>query len=66
MSEEIKIALYLGMNEKGRHRLAALRTMAADAGHFWDNEPSPGRFIAAQIDRWLEDRQTNEAKLEAN
>jgi len=68
MPEEIKIALYLGMDQKGRDRLAALQTMAADAGFFWGDKPSPGRFISAQIDKWLDyqDQKANEAKLEAN
>jgi len=66
MSEEIKIALYLGMDEKGRRRLAALQTMAAEVGYFWGEKPSPGRFVASQIDRWLEAQKTDETKLEAN
>lgn len=68
MQDEIKIALYLGVGERGRCRLEALRRMAADAGYFWGDSPSPGRFIAAQIDDWLQyqDDKANEAQRETN
>jgi len=68
MPEEIKIALYLGMDDRGRGRLEALRRMAAEAGYFWGGEPSPGRFIAAQIDQWLDyqDHKADESQREAN
>ena len=67
MAEEIKIALYLGMDERGQLRLEALRRMAAEAGYFWGGEPSPGRFIAAQIDEWLDFQayKADEARQEA-
>jgi hypothetical protein len=68
MSDEIKIAVYLGTGNRGRKRLAALRAMAAEGGHYWDGDPSPGRLIAAQIDQWLayQEEKASEAQREAD
>lgn len=44
------INVHLGKGKEGARRLHALRLMAAQAGYYWNNEPSIGRWLAAVAD----------------
>lgn len=44
------INIHLGKGKEGARRFHALRLMAAEAGHYWDNEPSIGRWLSAVAD----------------
>ncbi|MBN1140119.1 MAG: hypothetical protein JXM73_26350 [Anaerolineae bacterium] len=44
------INLHLGKGKEGARRLHALRLLAAQAGHYWNNEPSIGRWLSAVAD----------------
>ena len=44
------INVHLGKGKEGARRLHALRLLAAQAGHYWNNEPSIGRWLSAVAD----------------
>ncbi|UCC76590.1 MAG: hypothetical protein JSW37_13960 [Anaerolineales bacterium] len=44
------INVHLGKGKEGARRLHALRLMAAQAGYYWNREPSIGRWLAAVAD----------------
>lgn len=55
MSEKpVTITIYLGTGAQGELRRKALEAIAATQGHVWNNEPSIGRWLVAQADRWIE------------
>jgi hypothetical protein len=44
------INVHLGQGKEGARRLHALRLLAAQAGCYWNNEPSIGRWLSAVAD----------------
>jgi len=44
------INVHLGKGKEGARRLHALRLLAAQAGYYWNSEPSIGRWLAAVAD----------------
>jgi hypothetical protein len=44
------INVHLGKGKEGARRLHALRLLAAQAGFYWNNEPSIGRWLSALAD----------------
>jgi hypothetical protein len=44
------INVHLGKGKEGARRLHALRLLAAQAGYYWNNEPSIGRWLSAVAD----------------
>jgi hypothetical protein len=44
------INIHLGKGKEGARRLHALRLLAAQAGYYWNNEPSIGRWLSAVAD----------------
>lgn len=44
------INIHLGKGKEGARRLQALRSLAAEAGYLWNNEPSVGRWLSAVAD----------------
>ena len=47
------INVHLGKGMEGVRRLNALRMLASEAGYFWNNEPSIGRWLSAVADERL-------------
>jgi hypothetical protein len=50
MAKYHTISVHLGKGEEGVRRLQALRLLAAEAGFYWDDEPSIGRWLSAIAD----------------
>jgi len=44
------INVHLGKGMEGVRRLNALKMLASEAGHFWNNEPSIGRWLSTVAD----------------
>jgi hypothetical protein len=44
------INVHLGKGKEGARRLHALRLLAAQAGYYWNSEPSIGRWLSAVAD----------------
>jgi hypothetical protein len=44
------INVHLGKGKEGARRMHALRLLAAQAGYYWNNEPSIGRWLSAVAD----------------
>jgi len=44
------INVHLGKGKEGARRLHALRLLAAQAGYYWNDEPSIGRWLSAVAD----------------
>lgn len=65
MSESIIISVHLGTGEEGTARKRALETLAADAGHYWNEEPSIGRWMIAQADKYREELMNEYTIVEA-
>jgi hypothetical protein len=47
------INVHLGKGQEGHRRLRALRRLAAEAGYYWNNEPSIGRWLSAVADEQI-------------
>ena len=47
------VNVHLGKGADGARRLYALRSLAAQAGHYWNGEPSIGRWLSALADGHL-------------
>lgn len=46
----IRLPINLGEDTKGERRLAAIKQLAAAGNHYYNGEPSPGRWVSAQAD----------------
>ena len=47
------VNVHLGKGTDGARRLYALRSLAAQAGYYWNGEPSIGRWLSALADNHL-------------
>lgn len=50
MQKYFTINVHLGKGKEGIRRQMALKTLAAEAGHYWNDEPSIGRWLSAVAD----------------
>jgi hypothetical protein len=47
------ISVHLGKGREGARRAHALKILAAEAGHYWNGEPSIGRWLSSVADEKL-------------